>query len=187
MRELPGSTVGIIGASAIGRRVMALLRPWNVRILLYDPYASLATAAEYAAQQVDLLTLMRESDIVSLHAPVTPETLKMLGAEQFAAMKDGALFINTARGRLVDHDALLRELQTGRIAAVLDVTDPIEPLPAGSPFFQLDNCVVFPHIAGHSLEARVRQGSMVADDILAYLQGQPLRYEVAVSRWATMA
>ena len=187
MRELAGSTIGIIGASAIGRRVMDLLRPWKVRILLYDPYASAESAAAYAAQPVDLLTLMRASDIVSLHAPVTPETLNMLGAEHFAAMPAGALFINTARGRLVDHDALLAELQTGRISAVLDVTDPHEPLPVDSPFFQLENCTVFPHIAGHSVEARQRQGQMVADDVLAYLCGQPLAYEVNVQRWSQMA
>ncbi len=187
MRELPGSVVGIIGASAIGRRVMELLRPWKVTILLYDPYFSAESAAAFGAQKVDLLTLMRESDIVSLHAPITPETIHMLRAEHFAAMKDGALFVNTARGVLVDHDALLRELQTGRIYALLDVTDPTEPLPRDSPFFQLDNCAVLPHIAGASLEARRRQGDYVAQDILHYLQNEPLRFRVLPERWQTMA
>ncbi len=129
MRELPNSVIGIIGASAIGKRVMDLLRPWGVRILLYDPYVSPETAAKYQAERVDLDTLMRESDIVSLHAPITPETIHMLGAQQFSEMKEGAVFINSARGILVDHDALLAELQRGRIFAMLDVTDPTEPLP----------------------------------------------------------
>lgn len=187
MRELTGSTLGIIGASAIGRRVMDLLRPWQVRLLVYDPYASPQLLQSYGAEMVSLLELCRQSDIVSLHAPVTPETIGMLGVEQFQAMKDGALFVNTARGRLVDAAALLAELQTGRIAALLDVTDPDEPLPPDSPFFGLENCVILPHIAGHSLEARLRQGRFVAEDILNYLEGRPLRFPVPPERWATMA
>ncbi len=185
--ELPGSTVGIIGASAIGRRVMELLRPWRVRLLVFDPYCPAETLQAHAAEAVSLLELCRRSDIVSLHAPVTPETLGMLGAEHFAAMRDGALFVNTARGKLVDAAALLRELQTGRISALLDVTDPNEPLPPDSAFFGLENCVVLPHIAGHSAEARFRQGRYAAADILNYLAGRPLRFRVAPERWDTMA
>lgn len=187
MRELPGSVIGIIGASAIGRRVMELLRPWNVSILLYDPYCTIETAATYQAQKVDLLTLMQKSDIVSLHAPITPETINMLGSEQFTAMKDGALFVNTARGVLVDHDALLHELKTGRIWAILDVTDPKEPLPRDSEFFQLENCVVLPHIAGASVEARQRQGRYMAEDILRYFKGESLRFGIRPDQWKTMA
>jgi phosphoglycerate dehydrogenase-like enzyme len=111
----------------------------------------------------------------------------MLGAAQFAAMKDGALFVNTARGRLIDHDALLAELRTGRISALLDVTDPTEPLPADSPFFALENCVVLPHIAGVSVQARQRQGVYTVDDALRYLSGQPPRFPVTRERWDTMA
>ena len=185
--ELKGSTVGIIGASAIGRRVMDLLRPWQVKLLVYDPYASPALLQEVGASQVSLEELFRRSDIVSLHAPVTPETMRMLGVAQFQAMKDGALFINTARGRLLDADALLRELQTGRISALLDVTDPDEPLPPDSPFFDLENCVILPHIAGHSAQARLRQGQYAAEDILNYLDGNALRFRVRPERWASMA
>jgi phosphoglycerate dehydrogenase-like enzyme len=187
MRELPGSTIGIIGASAIGRRVMHLLRPWNVNLLLSDPYCPADMAAVYGARKVELDELFRLSDIVSLHAPVTPETIGMLRREHFAAMPDGALFINTARGRLLDADALLAELQSGRIYALLDVTDPTEPLPPDSPFFQLPNCVVLPHMAANSLEARTRQGQYAAEDILRYLAGQPLRFGVDPRRWHTMA
>jgi phosphoglycerate dehydrogenase-like enzyme len=187
MRRVQGSTVGVIGASAIGRRVMALLRPLNTTILLYDPYCPPETAAAHGATPVDLRTLLQRSDIVTLHAPVTPETLGMLGAVEFAAMPDGALFINTARGRLIDHAALLDELQSGRISAALDVTDPAEPLPPDSPFFELENCVVFPHIAGLSAETYARQGEDTVDEILRFLAGQPLRFAVTRERWDTMA
>jgi phosphoglycerate dehydrogenase-like enzyme len=187
MREMPGSTVGIIGASAIGRRVMEWLAPWRVKILLADPYLGDWQATQWGAERVDLLELFRRSQIISLHAPITPETIGMLRAEHFQAMQDGALFINTARGVLIDHDALLAELQTGRISALLDVTDPIEPLSADSPFFQLENCVLINHQAGNSLEARLRQGHIIGEDVLAYLQGKPLAHRVAPERWKTMA
>lgn len=187
MRELPGSVIGIIGASAIGKRVMELLRPWNVSILLYDPYCTPETAASYRAQKVDLITLMQKSDIVSLHAPITPETINMLGSEHFAAMKEGALFVNTARGVLIDHDALLNELKAGRIWAILDVTDPKEPLPRDSEFFNLDNCVVLPHIAGASLEARQRQGFYMAEDIIRYFKRESPRFRITPNQWKTMA
>ncbi len=186
-RLVQGSVVGVIGASAIGRRVMALLRPLNTPILLYDPYCPPETAAAHGATLVDLNALLQRSDIVTLHAPVTPETIGMLGAAEFAAMRDGALFINTARGRLIDHAALLNELQSGRIGAVLDVTDPTEPLPPDSPFFDLENCVVFPHIAGLTAETYARQGEWTVDEILRFLAGRPLRFAVTRERWNTMA
>jgi phosphoglycerate dehydrogenase-like enzyme len=186
-REVRGCTIGIIGASAIGRRVMKLLAPLEARLLLYDPYCTPEVAAEHGAALVALHELLRASDTVSLHAPVTPETIGMLGAAEFAAMKDGALFVNTARGRLIDHDALLAELRTGRLSALLDVTDPTEPLPRDSPFFELENCVVLPHMAAVTLEARARQGRMTIDETLRFLAGQPLRYQVTRERWDTMA
>jgi phosphoglycerate dehydrogenase-like enzyme len=185
--EVRGSTIGVIGASAIGRRVMKLLAPLGAKLLLYDPYCSPDVAAAHGATLVDLHELMRQSDTVTLHAPVTPETLGMLGAAEFAAMKDGALFVNTARGRLIDHDALLHELQTGRISALLDVTDPTEPLPPDAPFFRLENCVVLPHMAATTVEARRRQSRMVVDDTLRFLAGEPLQYQVTRERWDTMA
>ncbi len=188
MNELPGSVIGIIGASSIGRRVMELLRPWQVHILLYDPYTSVETAATSGAEKIDsLVELFQRSDIVSLHAPITPETIGMLRGEHFAAMKAGALFVNTARGRLVDHAALLAELQKGKIWAMLDVTDPNEPLPPDSPFFDLENCVLIHHQAGNSVQARLRQGEYIAEDILNYLAGKSLRFAVRAERMTTMA
>ena len=185
--ELAGSTVGIIGASAIGRRTMRLLAPFGVDLLLYDPYCPPAVAVEHGATPVGLHDLLAGSDVVSLHAPVTPETLGMLGAAEFAAMRDGALFVNTARGRLIDPDALLAELRRGRIDAILDVTDPTEPLPPDSPFLALENCVVTPHMAAITVEARRRQSRYTIDETLRFLAGVPLRFEVTRERWPTMA
>lgn len=186
-RELTGRTVGIIGASAIGRRVIELLAPWRVKILLYDPYVTAETAAAMNVEKVELLDLFRRSDIVSLHAPITPETINMIRGEHFRAMQDGAVFINTARGVLIDQNALLDELKTGRISALLDVTDPTEPLPDDSPFFDLENCVLIPHMAANTLETRQRQGRYTAEDILAYLEGRPLKHRILPERWKTMA
>jgi phosphoglycerate dehydrogenase-like enzyme len=187
MHELRGSTVGVIAASNIGRRVMRLLAPWDVTLLLYDPHCSPQVAAEHQAVLVSLDELLRRSDIVSLHAPITKETIGMLGAAQFAAMKDGALFANTARGVLIDHAALLRELQSSRLSALLDVTDPTEPLPPNSPFFALENCVVLPHMAANTVEARQQQSKYIIDEILRFIAGEPLRHQVTRERWDIMA
>jgi phosphoglycerate dehydrogenase-like enzyme len=188
MHELNGSTIGIIGASAVGQRVIHLLQPWDVTILLYDPYCSPVQALGMGAHElVELDDLLKRSDIISLHAPVTPTTLGMLGKREFALMKNGALFVNTARGKLIDHSALLSELQSGRLEALLDVTDPEEPLPADSPFYQLDNCVILPHIAGHSWETRERQAAYCIEDILRFLKKQPLQHAVDWQRWDQIA
>ena len=185
--EVGGGTVGIIGASAIGERVLRLLAPLGAELLLHDPYCSPERAASLGATLLPLHELLRRSDVVSLHAPVTAETIGMLGAAEFAAMKDGALFVNTARGRLIDHGALLDELRSGRLFAVLDVTDPTEPLPADSPFFQLESCVVFPHMAAVTVEARRRQSQYTVDEIMRLLRGEPLRFLISPERWDTMA
>ncbi len=186
-RELGGATVGVIGASAIGRRVLRLLAPFGPALLLADPYCPPATAATLGATLVPLPELLARSDVVTLHAPVTPETLGMLGAAEFALLRDGALFVNTARGRLVDHHALLAELRAGRLDAILDVTDPTEPLPPDSPFFALENCVVLPHMAAVTSDARRRQARYTIDEILRFLRGEPLEHAVLRARWETMA
>ena len=125
-------SVGIISASHVGRSLIRLLQPIDVECLLFDPFVDEAAAGAMGARKVDLEPLLEMADVVSLNAPLLPATERMIGARQFAAMKDGALFINTARGRIVDHEAMADALSEGRISAVLDVTDP-EPLPSGSP------------------------------------------------------
>jgi len=185
--ELRGSTVGIIGASAIGRRVMELLHHHGVHLLLADPYADTALAQHYHATLVSLDVLLAQSDVVSLHAPVTPSTIGMIGTREFGLMRDGAWFINTARGRLIDADALLVELQQGRINALLDVTEPTEPLPADSPFWALDNCVILPHMAAVTREARLRQRDITVAEIRRFVRGEPLQHQVTHAQWQTMA
>ncbi|MET1006197.1 MAG: NAD(P)-dependent oxidoreductase, partial [Propionibacteriaceae bacterium] len=126
---------------------------------------------------VELDELMAVSDVVSLHAPVLPSTLGMIGAAQLARMKDGATFVNTARGRLVDHSALRAELTNGRISAVLDVTDP-EPLPADDPMFSLPNVQLTPHIAGSMGTELYRMTALALDEIEHFAAEQPPRYPV---------
>lgn len=142
-----GIVVGVVGASRVGRRVLHLLRNLDVSVLVADPYLTPADAAKMGAVKAELDDLVRRSDIITLHAPALPQTSKMINRQRLAAMRDGAVLINTARGTLVDTDALTAELASGRIDAVLDVTEP-EPLPAGSPLYDLPNVQLTPHIAG---------------------------------------
>lgn len=170
-------TVGIIGASRIGRRVIELLKPFDYRLLLADPTLDAAEAASLGTVKVDLDELMRQSDIVSLHAPSLPSTRHMIDAARLSLMKDGATLINTARGALVDEAALLSALKTGRIDAVIDVTDPEIP-DASSAFYDLPNVFLTPHIAGAVGLERARLGEMAADEIERFANGQPLLYQI---------
>lgn len=140
-------TVGIVGASRIGVRVMSLLRPFDVRVLLADPTIDAQAAAAHNAQLVTLDELLSRAGVVSLHAPLLPSTRGMITERELALMADGATLINTARGALVDTDALTAEVVSGRLRAVLDVFDP-DPLPAGHPLLQAPGAQLTPHMAG---------------------------------------
>lgn len=170
-----GRTVGLIGASRIGRLVLDLLRPFGFRVQVYDPYA-----ADLDVPTVELETLLRTSDIVSVHAPSTAETRHLLGRSELALLRDGATLINTARGELIDTDALTAELISGRITALLDVTEP-EPLPPGSPLFRLPNAFLTPHIAGSHGNELARLGLCVADELGRLVAGEPLRFGIGVA------
>lgn len=139
--------IGIVGASRIGRLVIEMLGRGNFEIGVYDPYLSEADASALGATKMDLHALLAWSDVVSLHAPILPETRHMIGARELALMADHAVFINTARGWLVDHDALLLEAKSGRLRILIDTPEP-EPLPTDSLFYDLPNVVLTPHIAG---------------------------------------
>ena len=181
-----GQTIGVIGASRVGRRLLTLLRHIEVRALLSDPYMTEAEAAALGATLATPQTLLAESEIVALCAPLLPQTRGMIGAAELARMRDGALLINAARGGLVDHAALLAEARTGRLNAVLDVTEP-EPLPADSPFFALPNVVVTPHVAG-SLGREVRRmGEAALAEAALFLSEGRLRHEVSRRAWEVAA
>lgn len=165
-------TVGIVGASRIGRRVIELLRPFDLDVLLFDPYVSADEAAALGVEQVPLDELCARSHVVSVHAPQVAATRRMIGAAQLAAMPDGATLINTARGSLIDEDALLPHLVSARLSAVLDVTDPELP-PPGSPLYDLPNVLLTPHVAG-SLGVEIhRMADRALDEVERYAKGLP--------------
>jgi phosphoglycerate dehydrogenase-like enzyme len=169
-----GRTIGIVGFSRIGRRVARLvqdvLEPGAV--LVSDPTVRAADVAAAGARLVELPELLERADVVSLHAPALPATRHMIGAPELALMRDGTTLVNTARGSLVDTAALERECVTGRLQAVLDVTDP-EPLPATSPLTALPNVMITPHVAG-SLGSEARRMSDAAlDELERFVRGEP--------------
>jgi len=174
--ELKGQTVGLIGLGAIAQGLVPYLKPFGMRILAYDPYTPPARFVELGVEAVDLPTLLGEADIVSIHARVTPETTKMLGAKEFAQMKRSAYFINTARGPLVDYDALYAALKDGHLAGAGLDTFPQEPPPADWPLLKLPNVTLTPHIAGASKESAERGAESVAQDIANFVAGRPLVY-----------
>ncbi|CAN5746208.1 2-hydroxyacid dehydrogenase [soil metagenome] len=172
--ELQGQTVGLIGLGAISQGLVPYLKPFGMRILTFDPYVTPARCAELGVEQVDLATLLAESDIVSIHARVTPETTKMMGVKEFAQMKPGAYFINTARGPLVDYDALYQALKHGHLAGAGLDTFAHEPPPVDWPLLKLPNVTLTPHIAGASKESAERGAELVAQDIANFVAGRPL-------------
>lgn len=181
-----GLTVGIIGASRIGRRVLKLLQPFDFDCILFDPFLADKEANALGARLVTLEELMATSDVISLHAPSLPQTRHMIGKAMLSLMKDGATLINTARGALVDDDALLGELQKGRIEAVIDVTDPEVP-PRSSPFYSLPNVFLTPHIAGAVGLERARLGEMAVDEIERYCRGEALAQQIQIEHLEMIA
>ncbi|MFH8403366.1 hydroxyacid dehydrogenase [Streptomyces sp. NPDC018019] len=165
-------TVGVIGASHIGRRVIALLRPFDLTVLLHDPYVDESEATRLGVTLASLDDLCAASDVVTVHAPALPATRHLLDARRLARMRDGATLINTARGTLVDEAALLPELVSGRLNAVLDVTDPPLP-PPGSPLYDLPNVLLTPHIAGSLGGELHRMADQALDEVERYTKGQP--------------
>ncbi|MFE6822680.1 hydroxyacid dehydrogenase [Streptomyces sp. NPDC057690] len=181
-----GRRIGVIGASRVGRRLLELLRPHDFEVLLHDPYVDAAEAVGLGAQLLSLEDLLRHSDIVSLHAPDIPETHHMLDRDRLALIRDGGVLINTSRGALVDHSALTDELVSGRLHAVLDVTEP-EPLPAGSPLYRLPNVFLTPHIAGSLGNELERLGRIVVEELERLADGLPLAHEVRHADLARVA
>lgn len=164
--------VGLIGASTIGRLVIEHLHAvTDLDLWVYDPFLSAEEAERLGVTQVGLDELLSTCDVVSLHAPLLDSTRGMIGAPELALLADGATFINTARGGLVDHAALEAELVSGRLWAVLDTTDPYEPLPEDSPLFGLPNVLLTPHIAGSQGNELRRMGDMALTNAATILHG----------------
>lgn len=172
-----GPTVGICGASMIGRRVIELLRPFDLTVLLNDPFISSEEAAELGVELVDLDELCSRSGVLSLHAPALPTTHHLIDARRLALMRDEATLINTARGSLVDQDALTAELVTGRLSAVLDHTEP-EVLPIDSRLYGLPNVVLTPHIAGSQGNELRRMGNAAIEELARFVAGEPFAHPV---------
>jgi phosphoglycerate dehydrogenase-like enzyme len=175
-----GKRVGLVGASHVGRAVIALLAPYRLEVVVSDPYLSDDDARSLGVARVELDELLATSDVVSLHAPALPSTERMIGAPQLAAMLDGATLINTARGVLVDHDALAAEVATGRLTAVLDVTDP-EPLPDDHPLLTSPGCVVTPHLAGSQGTELSRLAELVTEEVRRFATGEPALHPVTAA------
>jgi D-3-phosphoglycerate dehydrogenase / 2-oxoglutarate reductase len=164
--ELPGRTIGLVGFGHVGRQLARRLAGFGVRLLVYDPYVDPDTIDAHGGIKVpELNAIFREGDVVSLHARLTDETRRFIGAEQFALMKPTAYFINTARSRMVDYDALHHVLAERRIAgAGLDVHED-EPLPPDSPWLKLPNVTLSPHVAGSTEDAWRKSVDLVATAI----------------------
>lgn len=168
-----GARVGIVGASIIGRLVIEALRPTDLEFAVYDPFLTSEDAAQLGVEKVDDLDALCASvRVLSLHAPDIPPTRGMIGAEQLAALPDGATLVNTARPALVDQDALLVELTSGRLSAVLDVADP-DPLPPDHPLLALPNVFATPHVGGAMGNELVRLAELAVQEVERHVAGSP--------------
>ncbi|ADB32449.1 D-isomer specific 2-hydroxyacid dehydrogenase NAD-binding protein [Kribbella flavida DSM 17836] len=188
-RQIPGNygtTVGLLGASRIGRLVAERLRAFDLEVLISDPYLSAADAATLGAELVDLDSLFRRSDVLSVHAPLLPETVGLVDARLLALLRDGSVLINTARGRIVDAGALENECVAGRIDAVLDVTDP-EPLPPDSKLLDLPNVFLTPHLAGAVGNEVARLGELAVGEIERLAAGLPLQHAISPAELGRIA
>ncbi|MFH8612210.1 hydroxyacid dehydrogenase [Streptomyces sp. NPDC018029] len=179
-------TVGILSASLIGRRVIELLRPYDLRVLLHDPYVSADDAAGLGVELVPLDELFARSDTVSVHTPLLPATRGLVSRELLAAMRPDTVLINTARGAVVDQDALTEAVTEGRVRAVLDVTDP-EVLPPDHPLWDADNALLTPHLAGSQGNEWRRLAEFAVDEVRRWTAGDGFAHPVRRDRLAYLA
>jgi D-3-phosphoglycerate dehydrogenase len=175
-RELGPRTVGLLGLGRIGLRVATTLRALGATVLAHDPYVNVSVAAEAGVRMVPREELLEASEILSLHTPVTPDTRGMVDREFLAALPDGALLVNTARGELIDEDALLWALNEGPLAgAALDALKD-EPPPPGHPLVEHEDVLVTPHLGGQTAEATAAMARLAVDELLAVLDGRTPRF-----------
>ncbi|MDE0701229.1 MAG: hydroxyacid dehydrogenase [Acidimicrobiaceae bacterium] len=173
-------TIGLVSVSLTGRRVAQLLQPFDhLRVQIYDPYVDAETIeALGATKQESLVDLCAQADVLSIHAPALPDTHNLIGETELAALRNGTTVINTSRGHCLDLDALTAELESQRLFGIIDVTDPVEPLPPTHPLRTLPNAVLTPHVAGSQGTELARLGESVIDEVERYAKGEPLRNPV---------
>lgn len=172
-----GNRVGIVGASKIGRNVIELLRPYDLEVVVADPFLDEEDARELGVRLVELDELLATSDVVSVHAPSLPETQGMLDATRIASLKPGATFLNTARGELVDQEALTARVLSGDLYAILDVTTPWV-LDRAHPLYDHEHVLLTPHIAGSLGLELGRLAEVALDETRRLARGLPLAYAV---------
>jgi len=181
------TTVGLVSLGMIGRLVAERLKPFDLRVVAYDPFATPAQAAELGVTLCPLEEVFAVADVVSCHAPLLPQTEKMLGRPHFESMKPGATFLNTSRGRVVDEAALIEVLKKRPdLFAILDVTAE-EPPARDSALYTLDNVVLTPHMAGSQGGETRRLGALMVEEFERLRRGEPLRYEITEGQMASMA
>ena len=181
-----GRRAGIVGFGRIGRALAKLLTPFGVDILVSDPYAQRNEVATHDATLVQLDELVSSCSVVVLCAALTPETRGMFDQRRLSLLRDGSYLINVARGGLIDMEALLQELRKGRITAALDVTDPLEPLPADHELRKLPNVTLTPHIAAGGIEMRREMGAVAVEEVVRFATGRQPLNRVTTEMLATM-
>jgi phosphoglycerate dehydrogenase-like enzyme len=181
-----GRRVGIVGFGRIGRAFAKLLKPLGVEIFVSDPYAEAESVTTFDAKLVQLDDLVSSCSVVVLCAALTPETQGMFDKRRLSLLGDGSYLINVARGGLIDLGALLGELRSGRITAALDVTDPLEPLPADHELRKLPNVILTPHIAAGGIEMRREMGAIAVEEVIRFAKGEPPLNRVTREMLATM-
>lgn len=181
INSLYGKRISLIGLGAVGIKLISLLEPFGVNISIYDPYIKTAPADGVTLCGLD--EALSTGDIVSVHASLTAETERMLGARELGLIKEGALLVNTARGKIIDEAALIELLKKGKHMAVLDVFEK-EPLPVDSELRQLPNVILIPHLCGHT--AKHNMALAMLDELERFSTSEPFRYEISPERYEKM-
>jgi phosphoglycerate dehydrogenase-like enzyme len=171
--ELREKTLGIIGTGSIGCRVAEISKAFEMQVLGYDKYPNVKRAKELGMKYVDLYTLLKKSDFITLHITLTSETERLIGKREFEIMKNNAIIVNTSQGKVIDEKALNEALKSGRVSyAGLDVFEE-EPPSKDNPLFKLNNTILTPHVGFHTIEAAKRCSDVCIDNVVKFLEGQP--------------